>query len=137
MKKIVMDTNTLVSAIGWTGPPQRLLEACLQGRLLLYVSPPILDELVNVLSRPKLAVLAEHPDLPVILRWLYHPARLVIPLQEFKIVEQASDDDKVIACAVEARVEAIVSGDNHLLQLGTFHDILILKPREACERLGI
>lgn len=137
MSRIVLDTNTLVSALGWSGPPQRLLDACMKGRLSLFVSPAILDELVAVLARPKLALLAGHPDLPLVLSWLYHPDRLVIPAREYKVVRQDPDDDKVIACAVAAGAEAIISGDSHLRRLGEFRGIMILRPREACERWGV
>lgn len=70
-----MDTNVTVSAIGWSGPPSRLLEACLRGKLKLSVSPAIPHEVAEVLARPKLAVLARHPDLPAVLTWLHHDAR--------------------------------------------------------------
>ena len=42
----------------------------------------------------------------------------------------------VLACAVEAHVDVIVSGDHHLLDLGTYRDIPILTAREFLERLG-
>jgi len=132
-----MNTNVIVSAIGWSGPPSRLLEACLRGKLKLFVSPAILQEVAEVLARPKLAVLARHPDLPAILTWLHHPDRLVFPTAEPRIVEEDPDDDKVIACAVEAKAEAIISGDEHLLRLGTYEGITIMTPEQACARWGV
>lgn len=136
MKRIVMDTNVIVSAIGWSGLPARLLEACLKGRLRLFVSPAILQEVSEVLARPKLAVLARHPDLPVVLAWLHHPDRLVFPTAALRAAEDP-DDDKVIACAVAAKAEAIITGDDHLLRLGAYQGIAIVTPEQACARWGV
>lgn len=132
-----MDTNTLVSAIGWEGPPHRLLRARIQGRLELRLSPAILDELTEVLSRPKLRVVATHPDLSAVLSWLCDPARLVIPGVTLDIVREDPDDNRAIECAAESGAEAVVTGDDHLLRLGTYQGIAFLSPHEACARWGI
>ncbi len=57
---------------------------------------------------------------------------MVIPTRGFRVIREDPDDNKVIACAVEAGAEAIISGDSHLLQLGDFRGMMILSPREAC-----
>ncbi|MBI4323830.1 MAG: putative toxin-antitoxin system toxin component, PIN family [Chloroflexi bacterium] len=53
--KIVVDTNTLVSASLWNGSPARLLDAIRAGKLTLVQSPLLWAEFVGVLSRPKFA----------------------------------------------------------------------------------
>jgi predicted nucleic acid-binding protein len=37
------------------------------------------------------------------------------------------DDNIIIACAIESEADAIVSGDQHLLSLGSYHGIPIVK----------
>ena len=49
------------------------------------------------------------------------------------VVAADPDDDKFIECAVTAGATVIVSGDHHLLDLGTYGDIQILT---AVEFLG-
>lgn len=137
MRKVVMDTNSLVSAIGWEGPPHRLLSACLDGRLELFVSPALLEELADVLARPKLGVVAAHPDLPTVLSWLHDPARLVIPKARLDVVTDDPDDNRVIEYALEAGAEAVVTGDNHLPDLRCHGGIVSLRPHEACAWWGI
>jgi len=132
-----MDTNTLVSAIGWEGPPHRLLRACIQGRLGLCLSPAIVEELTEVLSRPKLRVVAAHPHLPAVLSWLCDPARLVIPGVTLDVVREDPDDNRPVECAAESGAEAIVTGGGHLLRLGTYKGIAFLSAHEACARWGI
>ncbi|MGI9861191.1 putative toxin-antitoxin system toxin component, PIN family [Moorella naiadis] len=137
MKKIVFDTNVLVSAIGWKGPPHRLLEACLHGKLKFYISPALLDELSEVLARPKLSVIAGHPDLPVILTWLSTSEHIVIPNFEPCVIARDPDDNKVLACAIAAKADAVISGDEHLLDLQVHEGISILRAEAACKMWNI
>ncbi len=51
MIRIVADTNVLVSACIGRGPASKVIEACLDGRLVPYVSGPLLLEYRDVLSR--------------------------------------------------------------------------------------
>lgn len=44
------------------------------------------------------------------------------------VVADDPDDDKFLDCAVAAQAEIIVSGDEHLLSLGSFQGIQILTP---------
>ena len=46
------------------------------------------------------------------------------------IVRAVPDDDAVLACAVEAEADYIVSGDRHLLVLGSYEGIHILRAAE-------
>lgn len=53
--RAVLDTNVIVSGLGWHGPPTTIIDAALDGRLVLVTSPPLLAELRRVLRYPKLA----------------------------------------------------------------------------------
>ena len=46
------------------------------------------------------------------------------------------EDDHILACALEAKGDVIVSGDKALLDLGSFDGISILIPRQFIERLS-
>ena len=54
-----------------------------------------------------------------------------------RVVPGDIDDDQVIATAVAARAELIVSGDRDLLSLASHRDIAILSPAEALRRIAI
>jgi uncharacterized protein len=45
------------------------------------------------------------------------------------------DDDHVLACALAAKAELIVSGDRHLLGLHEYQGIPILNTSDALQRL--
>jgi putative PIN family toxin of toxin-antitoxin system len=53
--RVVLDSNVIVSGLGWSGRPAIVLDAALDRRLVLVTSPPLLAELRRVLAYPKLA----------------------------------------------------------------------------------
>ena len=54
MVKVVLDTNTHISALGWKdGNPRRVLELCILGKCKLIESIDLIKEFVSVISRPK------------------------------------------------------------------------------------
>ena len=53
--RVVADTNTVVSAFLWGGPPAAVLEAARQQRTTLLTSAALLDELADVPGREKFA----------------------------------------------------------------------------------
>jgi putative PIN family toxin of toxin-antitoxin system len=53
--RAVIDTNVLVAALLWRGPPHALLAQARAGTLTLISSPALLAELAGVLARPKFA----------------------------------------------------------------------------------
>ena len=71
--------NTLVLVI---------LRACRAGRFFLVTTPQLLEELTRVLTYARLRVIARHPDLPQILRWLHDAERIVFPRRGIEIVHQ-------------------------------------------------
>jgi len=61
---------------------------------------------------------------------------LVAPASVPRVAANDADDDHVIAAAVAARAELIVTGDRkHLLPIGTHQGIAIVTAREVVDRL--
>ena len=138
--RLVVDTNTIVSGSLWQGPPARLISAVLSGQARMFLSLPLLLELRETLQLPKFAGrLAEQgqtaESLTERFRAACHeaaPARIIPPAEL-----RDPDDVHVLACAVTAEADVIVTGDKDLLALKSFAGIPILKVREALEKLGI
>jgi putative PIN family toxin of toxin-antitoxin system len=134
-----LDTNTVVSGLLWKGIEHGLLTE-IGGRtdIALYASPKLLAELADVLSRNKLAraVAASglSPDQSMS-RYL-EVVRVVTPTDVPPVILADPDDDHVLACALAARVDLIVSGDPHLLNLNSYQGIPIVGTREALERIA-
>lgn len=137
--RAVLDTNTVVSAFLWGGPPARLLAAAREQRLELATSAALLDELLDVLPRRKFARKLEAAGLSV--AQLVHRygllAQQVIPAHITARIAADPDDDAVLACALAAEATLIVSGDRHLLDLKHYHSIQILSVAAALALIPI
>ena len=64
-------------------------------------------------------------------------ATLVHPKSIQPVVEADPDDDFVLACAIAANAEAIVSGDSHLRNLKTYQAIPILSAAMFLEQFKL
>lgn len=139
--RVVLDTNTLVSGvISAGGPPRRLLDGARTQVFELCSSATLLAELLDVLTREKFAARLIQAGLTPqgIVMELRRMAYVVAPTQVPRVIAADADDDHVLACAVSAQAELIVSGDKHLHSLnGQYHGIPIVRPAEAIGIIGI
>lgn len=128
--RLVLDTNIVVAALLWAGRPRQLLDRAIDDDSLeLYSTPVLLDELIHTLQYPKFAQrIGRYATTPAALTAQYAAlVTLVSPTQVPRVIEQDADDDHVIAAAVAARAELIVTGDRrHLLPIGTHQGIAIV-----------
>ena len=136
--RAVLDTNVYVSGtILSRGVPYQLLEAWRQNQFILVTSEAILAEIERVLRYPRIrrrySITAQ--DVARLMDSLRADALVVPGEVEVSRTSDDPDDDKFLACALEAQAECIVTGDPHLLSLGSYHGIAILTPREFLERL--
>ena len=134
---MVIDTNVLLSALLWRNTPYALLEEARNGVVTLISSPALLAELAEVLERPKFDVILAKSDtsraqLFANVRLL---AEVIDPPPLAQPVCRDPDDDAVLALALAALADLIVSGDDDLLTLVTFGGIPIVTPAQALERL--
>ncbi len=135
--RLVLDTNVVISALLWRGTPYRLLETIRrQESLQLYSSSALLEELTDVASRPALAkrLAAIGKTAPQILTDYLEAIELVEPVDVPRVARDP-DDDHVLACALAANAELIVSGDLDLLALTAYERIPIVTPAAALRQL--
>jgi len=135
---VVADTNTVVSGLLWHGPPRQVLDAARAGTLQLYTTAVLLAELDEVLQRPKFAqhlTLAGVTTHTLVLGYAAL-ARLIEPAVIVPVVEEDPDDDAVLACAVAAQAEAIVSGDSHLLDLKEYEKIPVVTAAQLVAQIA-
>lgn len=134
--RLVLDTNIVVAGLLWNGPPRYLLELAIDQVVELYSSPVLLEELRHTLSYPKFAPRIERFETSVQTLAAQYTAMvsLVIPVTVPRVVVDDADDDHVIAAAVAARAELIVTGDRkHLLPIGSYQGVAIVTARQAIE----
>ena len=131
--RVVLDTNILVSALLWRGTPYRCLLAVQTGLADLILSPPILDELRTVLVVKFQHTPAEAAD---VIQFVRSTADVVEISGGIRAVPDDPDDDKFIETAQIGRADFIVSGDRHLLKLGSAAGVPVITAREFLHQLG-
>jgi putative PIN family toxin of toxin-antitoxin system len=136
--RVVLDTNVLVSAFLWQGFPGRLIEFAVDKEIELFTSRTLLDELAATLAKKKLAkpVLATRLTADQMLRNYQRLATRVTARQLARQISRDADDDAVLACALAAGADLIVSGDDDLLVLKHFQGIPIATPAQALRVIG-
>lgn len=138
--RVVLDTNTLVSALlSPHGPPRRLLDDARMQVFDLCSSPVLIAELLDVVSREKFARrFAEAGLTPLgMVGEIRRLSTMAAPASVPRVVANDADDDHVLACALAGNADLIVSGDKHLLGLGgAYQGIRIVTPAEAVQLIG-
>jgi putative PIN family toxin of toxin-antitoxin system len=133
MLKAVVDTNQFVSAlISRQGPSAQLLDRWRQQKFILVTSSEIIVEIARVLEYPHIAkkYKLSQADIQSLLTLIEHEA-VVIPRPPIvHIIKDDPDDDKFLACAIAAKAEYIVSGDEHLLSLSSYKSISIVTVKD-------
>ncbi len=136
--RVVIDTNILVRALimphGSVGPVLRRLR---HGEYTLLYSPSLLEELTDVLNRPRIRDkygLSE-TDIATLLRLILLRGEPVTPAQPITACRDPKDN-KFLEVAVAGQAEALVSGDEDLLALHPFEGVPIIPPAEFLRRLA-
>lgn len=135
--RLVLDTNTALSGLLWGGTPAKLLDAAVLGHIQLISSTPLLAELQGVLMRPKFDKQLTRKGLSVVHVFEGYAAlvTVVVPASIAPTIIRDPADDQVLAAALSASVDLIVSGDAHLLDLATFQNIPIVDAASALRLL--
>lgn len=123
---VVFDTNVLISALGFGGKPLQALVRAFEDDVTPAASEATLDELERVMSYDRLPFTASDRD--EFLTILRREVTVVEPTESVSAIERDPADNAFLECAIPADADYLVSGDEHLLSLGTFGDIEIVPP---------
>ena len=127
--KIVFDTNIIVAGLVARGLSHELIEVHLPLHEAI-LSAALWDELAAVL-RDKFGL--ETQDLPFLDLYRRH-STWVEPEELDGPVSRDPSDDWVLATALAGQATLIVTGDDDLLTLGSFHNVETVTPRQFFER---
>jgi putative PIN family toxin of toxin-antitoxin system len=138
MISAVFDANLLVSAFLSRNNPggvsNELLRFVIAGAIELHLSIEIVDEVVEVLLRSERAQATYRYSADQVGQYRADLMTLATIIDDPSptpgAVPRDPDDDKIVACAVAAAVQYIISRDDHLLSLQSYAGILITTPEE-------
>jgi putative PIN family toxin of toxin-antitoxin system len=132
-ERVVVDTNALISRLLVPGsvPGRAVRKAVNEAQLL--VSEATMEELAEVLARPKFDPYVTIAERQEFLRVLGRIAEMV-PIVYTVYACRDPRDDKFLDLAINGEADLIVTGDQDLLVLQTFRDIPVITPAQYLER---
>lgn len=129
--KVVLDTNILISAIGFGGKPREILLLVIEKKIRVVTSAILLAELIEVISK-KFSEL--EPKLFAIEKKIKKSFIMVQPKIALSI-SRDEDDNRILEAAVEGNCDFIVTGDKDLLDLGKCKHTKIVTAEEFLKLL--
>ncbi len=126
--RVFFDTNVLLAAFLTDGLCSRILSRGRRNQFELFTCPFVLKEFEEKL-RSKLS--ATQSEIREALSLIKEVARVVNPKKEHYVkgVCRDADDDHILACAVVAKVDLLVTGDSDLLAVRKWQGMKIITPR--------
>lgn len=139
MLRAVFDTNIIVSSVlTKAGKPAQAVQAWREQRFLLIISPALMGEVRSTLGYDRIRCkynLSER-DIDGIVALLAKDTFVVPGVADvWGAVPADPSDEHVLACAIDGQADVIVSGDKHLLDLGTYQGIPITVVRDFLDLL--
>ena len=129
VRRVVLDTNVLVSALLFTGKLSRIVDLWRQGKVIPLISRQTFEELRAVLEYPKFSLAPD--EIQSIIENEILPFFEVVEIKEnVRGVCGDPGDDKFIACAVSGLADFLVSGDKDLTGLKRYKTVKIIRVSE-------
>jgi len=131
--RVVFDSNVLIAALLFPeGRAAAAVENILDGSDELVLSPPILREILSVLTRKFSRDREELSRVAVVLGEM---GEIVDPSRRVEVFRD-EPDNRILECAVEGKAVVIVTGDKAMLALGEYQGIRLISLAEYLDRRG-
>lgn len=129
--KVVVDTNVLISGVFFGGAPRRVVEAVAGRQIEASATPEIMEEYDRVVR--EMVRRGQGRLRTDALSVLLSRIRIDEPATTVAVCRDP-DDDKFIACAIDAGALYVVSGDRDLLDLGSYEGVDMITAADFCDR---
>lgn len=130
--KVVVDVNVWISALLWRGIPRQILQKAQNNQITIFASEDLFQELKTTLRRDKFV--SKIKSLGLTVEDLLDASTEVLnfcPTIPIDVPElRDSKDNHVLAAALSANAEVLITGDKDLLVLKNFAGIAIMKPTD-------
>jgi putative PIN family toxin of toxin-antitoxin system len=134
--RVVLDVNVWISALLWAGVPRQVVDKAASEEITIFASEPLFAELAATIGRAKfeakiLSLGRTTEDLiNLVASFLQWCQPIIVDVPQLRDPK----DLIIIATAVGADAEVLVTGDRDLLILNEFEGIPILTPQQFLER---
>ena len=134
MLTVVLDTNLIIAG-RWNprSSSHRLLEMVIEGKLNAVYSPQIKDENLFILQKVK----PPRDFMDKIFKYYNSDhCRLVHPKKQVNACIDKSDN-RYLEAALAGKADYVVSNDRHLLDVGEYEGVKVVRPGEFLRRAGV
>ena len=131
MIRVVLDANIYISAlISSQGHPAAIINRWLAGEFEVLLSPPIVDEILRVTAYERLQRKYQkiRENRLEFVELISEQGIWVEPPETLAVVTADESDNRYLECAVAGGARYVVTGDEHLLQVGEYQGITVLSP---------
>lgn len=133
--KFVFDTNVLISALLRShSVPAKALD-CAEGIGTILYSTQVLEELQQVLTRPKFQPYISPDKVTGFIARIEQSWDLIHILTEVVLCRDP-DDDRFLSLALNGGAIALITGNRALLDLHPFGDTAIITPADFIDRFN-
>jgi putative PIN family toxin of toxin-antitoxin system len=134
LKRVILDTNVIIAALFWQGPPRIVYDLVRKGQLVMLISEKMEKEFIRVLGYTKFGLTSAE-----ILPFVRELRLRTVRIESHTILTEITADptDNIfLECAVDGPADYIISGDKHLLALSSFQGIQVVRPKEFLLKEG-
>lgn len=132
-ERVVFDTNIWISGLLWRGKPYQCL---LLARAKAVQHVHCAEMMAELSEKLREAFGFSENHIQAVLYDVRRISERVDIAGDVHVVGDDPDDDKFIECALVAGATAVVSGDHHLLELGSYEGIAMLSAAEFLARFA-
>ena len=130
--RVTVDTNVLVSATFWHGASARIFDKIENKEIVLVLSEEILEEYYRVLEYDEIKEKIRDRQLEMkesVLK-IRAIAEIINVTSRVTVVSDDPTDNKIIECAIDGKVDYLITQDRHLLKIKKYQSIIIITPEE-------
>ena len=131
---MVLDTNVTIAAFFWKGHPRAVYELIRDRKVVMLLSSDMEKELIRVMGYSKFGLSSK--EIPPFIRNLRGHTEPVTTTSKVSAIDADPADNIFLECAADGEADYIISGDKHLLDLGSYKGIHILKAKEFLVKEG-
>jgi putative PIN family toxin of toxin-antitoxin system len=130
--RVTLDTNVLVSGTFWNGNSFRILDGIDKKRFENVISKDIIVEYNEAVNSDEITDKVKNKGLVVnkVVHKVIQNSNVVVPTKKVDVIKDDPDDNRILECAKEGKIDYIVTQDKHLLRLREFEEIPIITPEE-------
>ena len=133
MKKIILDTNIIISSLVQKNYPYLIVELCIEGKATICLSSEILFKYIEVLNRPKFSRFKDFTtNADFLIIRLSEMAETFEPKTKLNVIRD-EPDNRLLELAQISKADFIITGNTTYFSMDSFEGTKILTPKEYWE----